>query len=58
MHMKTKKVTIWLLALLIIVFGIEACKAPAPNKMKCLTHKNVAYVALQRCIKVYNNYNL
>ena len=33
MHMKTKKVTIWLVALLIIVFGIEACKPPTPNKM-------------------------
>ena len=33
MHMKTKKVTIWLVALLIIVFGIEACNTPTPNKM-------------------------
>lgn len=31
--MKTKKATIRLVTLLIIVFGIEACKAPAPNKM-------------------------
>ena len=31
--MKTKKATIRLVTLLIIVFGIEACKPPTPNKM-------------------------